>query len=126
MYQKPFYRFFRALVTGCVNWRKTVILITLILFASSIYSFRFVENQFFPSSKRHELIVDLWLPQGSSFQATEAQAKVLEQLLSEDENIINYDFTMLDDEPVIYMETKSNEKLQWKSSVSGPGRHQHR
>ena len=90
VYQKPFYRFFRALVTGCVNWRKTVIILTLILFAASIYSFRFVEHQFFPSSKRTELIVDLWLPQGSSFQATESQAKVLEQLLSENKNIINY------------------------------------
>jgi len=90
VYQKPVYQFFRALVTWCVSWRKTVIIITLLLFVSSIYSFRFVENQFFPSSNRNELLVDLWLPQGSSFQATEAQTKKFEQLLKGDSNIINY------------------------------------
>ncbi len=90
VYQTPAYGFFRALVTWCVNWRKTVIIITLILFAGSIYSFRFVDNQFFPSSKRNELMVDLWLPQGSSFQATEAQARKLEQLLHNDINVKNY------------------------------------
>ncbi len=90
IYQKRFYRLFRAVVTGCVNWRKTVIAITLIIFSISIYSFNFVESQFFPSSKRNELIVDLWLPNGSSFQATESYAKRFETLLEDDENIVNY------------------------------------
>jgi len=84
IYQKGFYVFFRAVVTWCVNWRKTVILITLVLFSVSIYSFRFVESQFFPSSKRNELMVDLWLPQGSSFQATQAYAKRFEKLLNDE------------------------------------------
>ena len=90
VYQKPFYARFRRIVTWCVNWRKSVIIITLLIFAFSLYSFRFVENQFFPSSNRNELIVDLWLPQGSSFKATRAQSNKLEELLAGDENIVNY------------------------------------
>jgi multidrug efflux pump len=90
VYQKPFYARFRRIVSWCVNWRKSVIIVTLLIFAFSLYSFRFVENQFFPSSNRNELIVDLWLPQGSSFKATSAQSKKLEELLAGDENIINY------------------------------------
>ncbi len=90
VYQKPVYRVFRAMVTWCVNWRKTVILITLIIFSISIYSFRFVENQFFPSSNRNELLVDIWLPQGSSFKATEAQAQKLESILAKDKGVVNY------------------------------------
>ncbi|WP_198265923.1 efflux RND transporter permease subunit [sulfur-oxidizing endosymbiont of Gigantopelta aegis] len=90
IYQKRFYRIFRAIVTWCVNWRKTVIIITLIIFSVSIYSFRFVESQFFPSSKRNEIMVDLWLPQGSSFQATENYTKRFEKILENDDNIINY------------------------------------
>ncbi|MCU7817867.1 MAG: efflux RND transporter permease subunit [gamma proteobacterium symbiont of Lucinoma myriamae] len=65
VYQRPFYRLFRSVVTGCVNWRKTIIVITLILFSLSIYSFRFIDSQFFPNSNRNELMVDLWLPQGT-------------------------------------------------------------
>jgi multidrug efflux pump len=90
VYQKPFYARFRRIVSWCVNWRKSVIIVTLLIFAFSLYSFRFIENQFFPSSNRNELIVDLWLPQGSSFKATQTESKKLEQLLAGDENIVNY------------------------------------
>ncbi len=90
VYQKPIYRYFRALVRGCVNWRKTVIVITLLVFGVSIYSFRFVEHQFFPSSNRNELLVDIWLPQGSSFKATENQARKLESILAKDKGVVNY------------------------------------
>ncbi len=84
IYQKKIYCYFRSLVTLCVNWRKTVILITLIVFSVSIFSFQFIERQFFPSSKRNELMVDLWLPQGSSFQATEKYTKRFEQVLNDE------------------------------------------
>ncbi|MFL6580442.1 MAG: efflux RND transporter permease subunit, partial [Burkholderiales bacterium] len=90
VYDSRFYRRFRALVNWCVNYRKTVILITVAVFALSIFGFRFVQNQFFPSSNRPELIVDLWLPQGASFQATEIQVKRLEEKLKGDENVTNY------------------------------------
>ncbi len=90
VYQKPFYRRFRRLVTWCVTWRKTVILITVAVFAVSMFGFRFVQQQFFPSSNRPELIVDLWLPQGASFQATEAQVRRFEEKLKGDPDIVNY------------------------------------
>jgi multidrug efflux pump len=90
VYQGRFYRKFRSLVTLCVTWRKTVILITVGLFALSIFGFRFVQQQFFPSSNRPELVVDLWLPQGSSFQATETQVKRLEEKLLSDPNVVNF------------------------------------
>jgi multidrug efflux pump len=90
VYHRPFYRRFRALVNWCVTWRKTVILVTIAVFALSMFGFRFVQQQFFPSSNRPELIVDLWLPQGASFQATEAQVKRFENWLKGDANIENY------------------------------------
>ena len=90
VYDTRFYRRFRALVDWCVSYRKTVILITVAVFALSIFGFRFVQNQFFPSSNRPELIVDLWLPQGASFQATELQVKRLEDKLKGDDNVLNF------------------------------------
>ena len=90
VYDSPFYRRFRRLVEWCVTFRKTVILVTVAVFALSIFGFRFVQNQFFPSSNRPELIVDLWLPQGASFQATEMQVKRMEQKLDGDESVVNY------------------------------------
>jgi len=81
LFDTPFYRRFRALVDGCLQWRKTVIATTLAALALGIVGFRYIEQQFFPDSNRLELITDLWLAEGSSFQATEAQAKKFEQWL---------------------------------------------
>ena len=43
-----------------------------------VVGFRFVEQQFFPDSIRPELVVDLWLPEGSSIEATETETKKFE------------------------------------------------
>ena len=90
VYQKPFYRRFRALVEGCVTWRKTVIVLTLAVFALSLYGFQFVQQQFFPSSNRPELMVDMWLPQGASYEATEREVKRLEERLAADSDVVHY------------------------------------
>ncbi len=81
LFATPFYSRFRALVDWCVEWRKTVIAITIAALALGIGGFRFIEQQFFPDSSRLELVVDLWLPEGSSLQATEAEARVFERWL---------------------------------------------
>jgi multidrug efflux pump len=90
VYDSRFYRRFRRLVEWCVSYRKTVILVTVSVFALSLFGFRYVQNQFFPSSNRPELVVDLWLPQGASFQATEMQVKRMEEKLAGDENVVSY------------------------------------
>jgi len=89
-YQSKFYRRVRDLVEWCVRWRKTVILVTVALFVASVMLFRFVPQQFFPSSTRVELMVDFKLAEGSSLKATEAEAKRLEALLAKKEGVENY------------------------------------
>ncbi len=83
LFTTPFYSAFRRLVDRCVEWRKTVIAITLASLVLGVVGFRFVEQQFFPDSIRPELVVDLWLPEGSSIGATETETKKFEQWLSE-------------------------------------------
>jgi multidrug efflux pump len=73
VYNRGFYRRFRAAVTWCVTWRKTVIGITLAIFALAIVGFGFVQQQFFPSSDRAELVIDWNLPQNASIAETDAQ-----------------------------------------------------
>ncbi|MBI2380344.1 MAG: efflux RND transporter permease subunit [Gammaproteobacteria bacterium] len=90
VYDKPFYRRFRALVAWCVDHRKLVLVATTAAFALSIFSFRFVQQQFFPNSTRPEIVVDLWLPEGSSWKQTEAEAKKLEAYLAEQKEVENY------------------------------------
>jgi multidrug efflux pump len=89
VYGKPFYRRFRATVAWCVTNRKTVLLATLVLFIASLFAFKLLQQQFFPSSTRVELMVDIKLPEGSSFQATEKQVVVLETFLEKEKELFS-------------------------------------
>lgn len=81
VYHTPFYRRFRRVVERCVRRRWLVIAITLALFAAAIVGFGKVQQQFFPTSTRLELMVDLRLPEGSSLRAVEAEVRRLEGIL---------------------------------------------
>lgn len=86
-----FGRFFKRLIAACVRFPLTVILLTVLTFAGSIYLFSFVQQQFFPNATRLELLVDLKLPEGSSIEATEREVKKVEAYLAnETESIANY------------------------------------
>jgi multidrug efflux pump len=81
IYNTAFYRAFRKLVTACVRYRKTVILLTLAMFVLSVIGFGKVQQQFFPDSTRLDIVVDMRLAEGSSYQATNAEVKKLETWL---------------------------------------------
>ncbi|MFO0324036.1 MAG: efflux RND transporter permease subunit [Burkholderiales bacterium] len=88
VYNTPFYTRFRAAVAWCVANKKTVIAVTVGLFFASIFAFRFVQQQFFPSSTRVELIVDIRLAEGSSVAATDRQIKQIETFISEHNDLV--------------------------------------
>ena len=90
VYQRGIYPRFRALVKGCLAHRWLVVITTLLVFVFSIVMFSYVEQQFFPFSNRPELVIDLWLPQGSSILATEREAKKAEALLKDNPDIVNF------------------------------------
>jgi multidrug efflux pump len=81
IYNTQFYRAFRRTLTSCVRYRKTVIFVTLLMFALSIAGFSKVPQQFFPDSTRLEITVDLRLTEGASYQATNDEVKKLENWL---------------------------------------------
>ncbi|HJV84896.1 MAG TPA: efflux RND transporter permease subunit [Noviherbaspirillum sp.] len=87
LFDGPFYKRFRNLVNWCVEWRKLTIMLTLGVFALGVFGFRFIEQQFFPDSSRPELMVELWMPEGTAFSATEAQAKKFENFIRKQEGV---------------------------------------
>jgi len=89
-YATPFYQRVRSLVGWCVRRRKTVIVLTIALFALSIFMFRFVPQQFFPASGRLELMVDLKLAEGASLSNTTEQVKRLEAMIKAHAGVDNY------------------------------------
>lgn len=82
VFDTPFYRRVRAAVDYCVQRRWLTIGATLLALALGMAGMQAVEKQFFPDSSRPEIIVDLWLPEGSSFAASEALARRVEARLA--------------------------------------------
>ena len=91
------------LVEWCLRHYRWVITLTVTVFILAIVGFGFVPQQFFPSSARPELLVDLWLPEGSSFAATEAEVKRLEARLMQEEGVINVVSYVGSGSPYFYM-----------------------
>ena len=87
MFDSPFYRRFRVWVTWCVTHRWKTIGITVFLFAMGIVGMGKVQQQFFPDSSRPEILVDLWMPEGTPIGASDDIAKRVEQRLAQEEGV---------------------------------------
>ena len=83
-------RAFNSALVGCMRHRWLTIIGTLVLFALALFCMRFVQNQFFPSSDRPELLVDLNLPQNASIHETERAVNKLEALIKDDPDIVRW------------------------------------
>jgi multidrug efflux pump len=90
VYDTPFYRRLRGWIGWCVDHRKRVLGVTLALFVVGLAGFTLVPQQFFPSSDRPELLVDLRLPEGASLAATLREAQRFESTLGARPEIDHY------------------------------------
>ena len=90
IYNSLFFQYFRKLVGVCITHCWIVVVLTVMLFITSLFSFKFIEQQFFPDSTRPELIVDLRMAEGASYAATEHEVKKLEAWLDLQQGIENY------------------------------------
>jgi multidrug efflux pump subunit AcrB len=89
-YDKPLYQRFRRLVDGAVQHRAWVLGATVALFLVAGAGMLKVQQQFFPTASRPELLVELRLREGASFAATEAQVRLLEAQLAKDDDIESF------------------------------------
>ncbi|EKF18464.1 efflux RND transporter permease subunit [Nitratireductor pacificus] len=90
IYDTRLYNALRAVVDWCVSWRWLVIAAVIGLFAMSIWAFGFVQQQFFPTSPRPELMVEIRLPEGAPFKATEAAVREMEAVVAADPEVLTY------------------------------------
>ena len=80
-YNTPFYNGFRRTVNWCVAHRWITIGLMVLTFALGIAGMGRVQQQFFPDSSRPEVLLDAWLPEGSSIAVNEQVAKRIEARL---------------------------------------------
>ena len=90
LFHTPFYRKLRSLIEWCLRNRRKVLLGTFLAFILGIGGMSLTEKQFFPSSNRLEILVEIWLPEGASIYATEKEAKHVAGLMKNDKDIASY------------------------------------
>jgi multidrug efflux pump subunit AcrB len=86
-FKGPFYRRLESVIDWCVRRRRVVVALTIAAFVAGVGGFAFIPQQFFPASNRPEILVDLWLPEGTSFEQTEGQARRVEAEVLADKTV---------------------------------------
>ncbi|MEY4083750.1 MAG: hypothetical protein RL483_1119 [Pseudomonadota bacterium] len=79
-----FYHRFRLMVTWCVDHAGWVLAATVLSFVLGLVGMSKVQQQFFPDSSRPEMLVDVFLQEGASIEATQETVKALEAVIMRD------------------------------------------
>ncbi len=91
VYDTPFYRRFRSLVTLSLRRSGMTVSITAaLLVAAFVTMATLIEKQFFPGSDRPEVVIGIQLPAGTSVHRTEEVVKRLESMLVGREDVRHF------------------------------------
>ena len=81
LFDGPFYGRFRRTVNWCVQHRWLTIGATILTLALGVLGMGKVQQQFFPDSSRPEILIELWMPEGTAFVANEEVTHRVEMAL---------------------------------------------
>ena len=89
-YDSRSYRALRSAVNWSLKRRWFVIFATVLSFVAAVAGMALVEQQFFPTSSRPELFIEVRMPEGTSIEATAKAAAEAEKLLAGDPDAVMY------------------------------------
>jgi multidrug efflux pump subunit AcrB len=84
------FRWYRKGLTQAIRAKWVTIPVTLGLFVASFLALPLIPRQFFPSSDRPEILVDLTLPQNASIYASETIAQRFDAVLKGDPDVVRW------------------------------------
>ncbi|MBV1915320.1 MAG: efflux RND transporter permease subunit [Pseudomonadales bacterium] len=104
VYQTTFYRGLRASVSWAVTHRLIILILFALLIAATVFAGKNVAKQFFPITDRPELIIEMWLPEGSPMVRTQEVAEKLDKILAQEKQVTNHVSYLGWDTPKIFIE----------------------
>lgn len=90
LYDGRAYRALRRVVAWCVDHRLIVLVATVAMLGAGFVGLGATRKQFFPTSARLELLVDVNLRQGASFEATRSAVERVAQVVAGDTDAVTY------------------------------------
>ena len=94
IYQNKFYKIFRRVLENFLSHKKIVGFSCIAIIFITIFSAKFISEEFFPTSTRPEILISMELPTGSSIKATQTEAdrfaKFLDSLKDDLKNYVYY------------------------------------
>lgn len=86
-YNSMVYKVYGKILKIAINHRYKTVIIAFSIFAFSLYNFQFVKQNFFPDSSRPQIMVDYFMPQGTSIDANEKYMKEIEKKIKQMEGV---------------------------------------
>jgi len=90
IYQAPLYRALRRTISWSVDHRGIVVITVIGLMVTAALAFISIPKQFFPTSERTELFLEMRLPEGAAIGSTLETARKAERLLEGDDDISTF------------------------------------
>ena len=82
-YGSILFRFYRGLLILALRFRWAVVVLSIVLFAASLYGFTKVKQSFFPPATRPQFMVDVFLPAGTHIRQSEDFATTVGKYIQE-------------------------------------------
>ena len=83
-YQGVIFNVYKGVLHTAMRYRKTTLLLMVIMLVSSVYGFKFIKQSFFPASNTPMFYVDYWHTQGADIHTTMDGVAKLEKFLQDD------------------------------------------
>lgn len=86
-YSGGFYTLYKGLLRVCIRMKALSIIVVIGVFVAALWGFQFVDRSFFPPSTRPQIMVDVWLPQGTHIDETRKLVESVEGYVLNQEGV---------------------------------------
>src|SRR5215469_6470783 len=83
-------RYYNQIIAWAMHHRKKVLIAAVVTFVAGIGILSLVRQQFFPLAERDQFVLDVWLPEGTRIEATDATVRRIEAVLSKESEVRSY------------------------------------
>jgi len=83
-------RYYNQIITWAMQHRRKVLISGVIAFVVGVGILSQVRQQFFPLAERDQFVMDIWLPEGSRIEATDAAVRRIENVLGSNAEVRSF------------------------------------